>query len=89
MLPPPNSVRVEARSLVVPLKEREVHYPKRSEVLRVPQAEAVAHLDTQHAELGLGLALRAAEQQKQVAAAAAAGFRHLGELLRGIELVDA
>ena len=47
--------------LVVPLEQREVDDPQRSELLRVAQAQLLSDLQTQGAELGEGLEFLAAE----------------------------
>ena len=80
---------VEALVFLAPLEQREVHDPERGEDLRVPQAEAVAHLDTEHAELVLGLALSTAEHEQKVALLRSAGLSHGSELLCGEEFVYA
>ena len=47
--------------LVVPLEQREVDDPQRSELLRVAQAQLLSDRQTQGAELGEGLEFLAAE----------------------------
>ena len=78
---------VEASVLLAPLEKREVHYPERCEHLRVSQAETVTHLDSQHSELGLGLALGSAEHEDEITRLRLAGPGHLMKFLRGEELV--
>ena len=80
---------IETAVLVAPLQQREIHNPQRGEHLRITQAKAVAHLDTEHAQTGLGLTLLAAHHQQQVARRRAASGSHFLKLLWRIELVHA
>ena len=79
---------VVALRLVVPLEEREVDHPQRSELLRVAQPQLLRHFETQGAELREDLELLAAEDQHQVAGLGAAALGHGAHLLGREELVD-
>ena len=78
---------IEAAVLLAPFEEREVHNPERGEVERIAQAEAVAHLDAEHAQHGLRLSLLAAEQEHEVSGLCAGCLADGLQLLRGVELV--
>ena len=80
--------RVETLGLVVPLEQREVDNPQRSEDLGVAEAEAVTHLYTQHAEHGLGLALCSAEHEHEVSGLCASFSSDGFDLVFCIEFVD-
>ena len=73
---------VEALGLVVPLKEREVYHPQRSEYARIPLAQPGAHLKTQDAKLRLRLSLGAAKGKDNVSLLCSAPLCHLCQLLR-------
>ena len=79
---------VEALGLIVPLKEREIDDPERGEDLRITKPEAVAHLDTEHAEHCLGLPLRSAEGENQVSGLCLDSFCNGLKLLLCVEFVD-
>ena len=79
---------VVALGFVVPLEQREVDDPQRSEFLRVAQAQLLSDLQTQGAELREGLEFLAAEDQHQVAGFCARAFGHRPHLLGRVELID-
>ena len=80
----------EALLLVAPLEEREIDDPQAFEDILVSQSEAVAHLQTERAELDTRLVgVVAREDEHEVAVLGSRGLLDLGELLGRVELVDA
>ena len=78
---------VEALRLVIPLEKREVHDPERGELLRIPETETVAHLDTENSQHCLGLPPSSAENQDEVSGHSSGSLGHCLYLLRSVELV--
>ena len=79
----------KALLFVAPLEHREVDYPEACELVLVAQAKAVAHFETQFAELLARLhGIVATENENEVALLGAEGLLHLLERFLSVEFVD-